>query len=232
MGNTILPARGGEVLRILLLAERSSARRREVLGSIIAERLLDVTTLVVLFTGITWAGVAGADREREIAAWALGVVVALAALLVAYLLLRRQRMLERFAERVRPVALASRLLVGRRGIELAALTIVIWALEALVLWVIVEAVDVRVSYLQAAFLVVLASFAAAVPAGPGYLGTLDAALLFGLDTLGVRGGQAISVAVLWRFVLFVPITVLGLVILVTRYGGLARIRRAAREDGV
>jgi glycosyltransferase 2 family protein len=229
MGNTILPARGGELLRILLMAERSSARRREVLGSLIAERLLDIATLVLLFTAITWFGVAGAARERELAAWAFTAGVAICLLLAAYLLLRRRGRLEGFAARIRPVALASRLLIGRNGFELALLTLVIWALEAVVLWLVVEGVGLPVSYLQAVFVVVLTSFAAAVPAGPGYLGTLDAAILFALDTLGVRGGQAISVVVLWRFVLFVPITVVGLVILVARYGGLARLRRAATD---
>jgi hypothetical protein len=46
LGNTVLPARGGEVFRIFLLSERSTALKREVLGSIVAERLLDATALV------------------------------------------------------------------------------------------------------------------------------------------------------------------------------------------
>ena len=46
MGNTVLPARGGEVLRILLLGDRSNAKRREVLGSIVPERILDAAALV------------------------------------------------------------------------------------------------------------------------------------------------------------------------------------------
>src|SRR3954469_19172581 len=41
MGNTVLPARGGDVLRLALLGSRSESRRREILGSLIAERLLD-----------------------------------------------------------------------------------------------------------------------------------------------------------------------------------------------
>ena len=38
----------------------------------------------------------------------------------------------------------------------------------------------------------------------------------------------ISYLILLRFVLYVPITIVGLVILVVRYGGWARLRSAAR----
>ena len=55
MGNTVLPARGGEVLRILLLGDRSNAKRREVLGSIVPERILDAAALVVLFLMLSLA---------------------------------------------------------------------------------------------------------------------------------------------------------------------------------
>ena len=55
MGNTVLPARGGEVLRILLLGDRSNAKRREVLSSIVPERILDAAALVVLFLVLSLA---------------------------------------------------------------------------------------------------------------------------------------------------------------------------------
>ena len=38
----------------------------------------------------------------------------------------------------------------------------------------------------------------------------------------------ISYLLLLRFVLYVPITVVGLIVLVVRYGGWARLRSAAR----
>jgi uncharacterized membrane protein YbhN (UPF0104 family) len=64
-----------------------------------------------------------------------------------------------------------------------------------------------------------------IPAAPGYVGTFDAAVIFGLRAVGVVGGQAVGFALLVRFVLFVPIIVVGLVLLVTRYGGVRQLRR-------
>jgi uncharacterized membrane protein YbhN (UPF0104 family) len=219
MGNNVLPARGGEVLRIGLMGSRTTARRREVLGSIIAERLLDCVVLVALFATYTWIGVAGAPAGR----WTAGV--ATAALVVGglglgtYMFLRRRGHFERFAETVRPVSRASKVFARREGVPLALLSAVIWTLEGLTLLVIGAAVDVTLSVPDAALVIVLASLAAAIPAAPGYAGTFDAGMVLGLSAAGVSGGAAVSVILLARFVMFVPVTLVGLVVLVTRYGG-------------
>src|SRR3954465_10600054 len=49
MGNNVLPARGGEVLKIAILGARSTSRRREILGTVVAERLLDAVVLAGMF---------------------------------------------------------------------------------------------------------------------------------------------------------------------------------------
>jgi hypothetical protein len=64
-----------------------------------------------------------------------------------------------------------------------------------------------------------------VPAAPGFLGTYDAAVIFALKAFGVTGGQAIGVDLMVRFVVFVPITAVGLILVITRYGGLKVLRR-------
>ena len=84
MGNTVLPLRGGEVLRISLLASRANARVREVLGTVIAERTLDVATLAVIFVVLTLAGVDGAPTGKIAAYVAAGLVLLAAVGLVGY----------------------------------------------------------------------------------------------------------------------------------------------------
>lgn len=220
MGNTVLPVRGGELLRVALLAPRSTGGPGQILGSIVAERVLDAVALVTLFGVMTWIGVAGAPVGRVPAT--LGVVAVLLALAGAfgYLRLRRQGRMERFAVRMRPLTRATRLLLGLSGTALLALTTVVWLLEGVILFLVGQSVGVGISVSEGAFLVVLASFFALVPAAPGYVGTFDAAILFGLAALDVKGGLGVAFALLVRFVLFVPITGAGLVLLLARYGGL------------
>jgi hypothetical protein len=224
MGNNVLPARGGELLRVVLMAPRSQARRRELLGSIIAERLLDVVALGGLFAVMTLASVGGSPVGKLPAYLALGGGAVAAVALAVYIKLRRKGRFEKFAAAVRPVARASKIIGKPEGAVLIAVTAVVWALEGIVFALVGRSLGLDVDIVGGTFLVVLASFFALIPAAPGYVGTFDSAVLFGLHALKVTGGSAVAFAVLVRFVMFVPITIAGLVLLMTRHGGLRQLR--------
>jgi uncharacterized membrane protein YbhN (UPF0104 family) len=228
MGNTVLPARGGEALRVLLLAQRTGARRREILGAILPERLLDAVALATLFCILTFAGTGGSPAGKAPAVVAAGAMLAGIVALVAYLRLRIAGRFAGFAERVRPVARASRLLVTTWGAGLFALSVGVWMCEALVFWLTAESIHIGLSLLEALLVVVLGSFLALVPAGPGYAGTYDAAMLFALHAVDVAKSAALGCVILFRCIVFVPITLLGLALMVTRYGGLRTIINRAR----
>jgi hypothetical protein len=63
-----------------------------------------------------------------------------------------------------------------------------------------------------------------IPSGPAYAGTQDAAAIVGIKALGATGAQAVAYIVMLRFVIVVPITLIGLVLVAVRYGGLRRLR--------
>jgi len=225
MGNTVLPARGGELLRILLLSERSTAGRRETLGSVVCERILDVTALIGLLCLVTVVGVAGTPAGTAPAVLAATGLLGGAPLLVVYLKLRARGRLERFAAYVRPVAHASRLLITWRGAALALLSALAWSMDAVVFWLIAQSLSTSVGVIEAVLVVVLASFFSFIPAAPGYVGTYDAGILFTLGAIGISGATALSQTLLFRFIMFVPITFFGLAIVVFRYGGIGALRR-------
>jgi uncharacterized membrane protein YbhN (UPF0104 family) len=229
MGNTVLPARGGEVLRILLMAERSDARRRTLLGSVLSERTLDAGTLILLLATLTIAGVAGNPAGTATGLAALGALVAAAVGLWGYLRLRRRGYFERLAGFIRPVVGAAKPLLGRPGIVLALCTLFIWGLETVVFWLVAAALGLDIALVDACLLLVLTAFFSLIPAAPGYVGTFDAAVVFGLKAIGITGGVAVSYALLVRFVLFVPITIAGLVLLMGRYGGVRQLWRPSAE---
>jgi uncharacterized membrane protein YbhN (UPF0104 family) len=229
MGNTILPARAGEILRVLLLKARSSASRREILGSIIAERGLDAAVVAAMFATMTAIGIANAPTGKGAALIAVCVLVAGALGVLLLLALRRRGRFERFAVIARPFLIATKLLLCRRGALLAMMTAAIWLIEGFIYWLIAQSLDLPVSYLDGAYLVVLAGLAAMVPAGPGFIGTVDAAIIFGLAAIGIKSGQALSFAILVRFIVFVPITIVGLILMLVRYGGLGKLRMRTVE---
>src|SRR3954447_8011721 len=82
MGNNVLPARGGEVLKIAILGARSTSRRREILGTVVAERLLDAVVLAGMFV-VLWLGLADSPAGPGTAALiGAALVLAFAALAV------------------------------------------------------------------------------------------------------------------------------------------------------
>ena len=219
MGNNVLPVRGGELMKIGLLGERTPARRREVLGTVLVERALDVAVLIVLLATLTWVGVKGAPGGRGGATAAAAALAVAAAALALYLRLRRKGRFERFADAIRPVAGAGKLLARPQGIPLALLSLAIWCVDGLTLMLIARSVGVELSALDSAGVVVLASLGAALPAAPGYVGTFDAGMLLGLHAAGVAGGDAVGVLLLARCLFFVPVTLVGLAVLLLGYGG-------------
>ena len=118
--------------------------------------------------------------------------------------------------------------MSRGGALLLVVSFAIWALEASVYLAIAHSVALDISGMGALYLVALTNLFAMLPAAPGYVGTFDAAVVFGVKAIGGTGSAAVSYLILLRFVLFVPITVVGVLVLVTRYGGWSRLRAAMR----
>jgi uncharacterized protein (TIRG00374 family) len=232
MGNNVLPARAGEALRVVLLSTRCDGSKRTLLGSVVAERMLDVIALLTIFV-VTVYGALGASEvlptDRPLMVTGIGVLLVLAAS-VAIWVLRRHHVFERARDWLRPLADSPRALLNRRGVVLLGATFVLWSLEAAVYLAVARAIDLDIAVSGALYLVALTNFVAALPAAPGSIGTFDAAVLFGAKALGATGSAALSYVILLRFVLYVPITVVGLVVLVTRYGGWSRLRSAARLE--
>jgi hypothetical protein len=232
MGNNVLPARAGEALRVVLLSQRSDGSKRTLLGSVVAERLLDVIALVTIFV-VTVYGVLSTSAvlptDHPLIVSGIGVVLVMAAA-VAIWVLRAHHVFERVRDWLRPMADAPRALLNRRGLVLLAGTFLLWTVEATVYLAVARAIDLNFSVSGALYLVALTNFVAALPAAPGSIGTFDAAVAFGAKALGASGSAAVSYVILLRFVLYVPITIVGLVVLVTRYGGWSRLRSAARLE--
>jgi uncharacterized membrane protein YbhN (UPF0104 family) len=229
MGNNVLPARAGEALKVVLLAGRCDASKRTLLGSVVAERILDLVALAAIFVVVVYGALSSSvlPTDRPLLVGALGVVVLVAAG-IALWMLRRHHVFERARDWLRPLADAPRALLSRGGALLLVGTFVLWAFEAGVYLAVAHAVKLDFSITGALYLVALTNFVAALPAAPGSIGTFDAAVAFGARRLGATGSMAVTYMLLLRFVLYIPITVVGLVILVTRYGGWSRLRSAVR----
>jgi glycosyltransferase 2 family protein len=225
MGNTVLPLRGGEVLRVVLLSERSGCGWKAALGSIIPERILDVVSLVVLMVVVLASGTIVTAGTEAVTLVGVALLLLAGAGLALYRRLRARERLDRFASLAHPFAKASKMLLTARGLRLGLVSLMIWTLEGVVFWLTAEALQLSIGLVGGIGLAVVATAFSTIPAGPAYAGTYDASLLVALRSLGVSGGPAISYVLMVRFLIFVPVTIVGLVVALTRYGALGRLRR-------
>ena len=225
-GNNVLPARAGDAIRVVLMAPRGATSRRTVVGTLLAERLLDVAVLVVLFVVVGY-GLLGTVGGGKVEIIALAAVVLAVAAAVGWRLVRRN---ERLHAMVAPMASATlNLRRAHHGLRLLAMTLLIWAIEAGVWMSVGAAVGFHMDPIEGLYLVALASVFSLIPSGPGYAGTQDTAVAIGIKAIGGTGGTAIGYLLMLRFVIVVPITVAGLILLAARYGGLSNLRAARAE---
>ncbi|HZV74422.1 MAG TPA: lysylphosphatidylglycerol synthase transmembrane domain-containing protein [Conexibacter sp.] len=229
MGNNVLPARGGELLRTFLLGGRVTATKRTILGTIVAERVLDAVALGVILIVLAYDLLRRLPKPNETLLLVGGGLVVAAALIAAIAFLRYRERLVFLLRALAPLAQPSKQLLSRVGLVLLGVSLLIWCVEASVYMAVGHAVDITLNLQDALAVVAFTNAASLIPAAPGYIGTYDAAVIFAVGAVTTASKSTIlSYLLLLRFVLFIPITVAGLGLLVFRYGGLSRIR-AARE---
>jgi glycosyltransferase 2 family protein len=207
----------GDAMRVLYMAPRAGVPARTVIGTLVAERVLDVAVLFSLYAVLAVVLGAGTLSASHFAFAALVLAGVLAAASLAALWLHRRGHLVRAWAFVKPMLAATANLRGRHGAEVLLATLVVWTVEAGVWLCSADAAGLHVSALEALYLLALASLFIFIPAGPGNVGTLDAAVIFGARAIGRTPSAALSFLILLRLVLVVPITIVGLVLLMVRY---------------
>jgi glycosyltransferase 2 family protein len=227
MGNNVLPARGGELLRTFLLGARTQTTKRTILGTIVAERMLDAVALGVILVALAYDLLQSLKPPSTAILLAGAALAAAAATALAVALLRHRERLVFVLKALAPLAQPSRALLSLQGALLLLVSLAIWCVEAAVYIAVARAAEIHLGLQDGFAIVAFTNAAALIPAAPGYIGTYDAAVIFATRAVSSASRTAVlSYLLLLRFVLFVPITLAGLVLLVVRYGGLQRVRAA------
>ncbi|MEA2296568.1 MAG: glycosyltransferase 2 family protein [Solirubrobacteraceae bacterium] len=224
-GNNILPARAGDAVRVVLMAPLAAVSRRTVVGTLLAERILDVVWVVVLFLVVGY-GILGEVATGRLELIAVVTLAGLLALAGAVFVLRRN---QRMRELIGPMLTSTFALLSAHGVGLVGMTGLIWLLETFVWMTVGAAAGFDMNLLEGLYLVALASVFSLIPSGPAYAGTQDTATIVGIKAIGGSNALAVSYLLILRFVLQIPITVAGLVLLAARYGGISKLRRARAE---
>jgi uncharacterized protein (TIRG00374 family) len=212
MVNNVSPARAGELARAFVLArETGRVRFTASLASLVVARVFDAMVV----------GRLPVDRVLLIgAAIAVGAMFGL--VLLAMFPERLVRLWEgmfahrapRLMARGRDILLAfgsglSVLKDPRRSLIVFALALVGWLVNAASFWIAFKAVGIQAPFSAALFLQSLLAMAVAIPSAPGFFGVFEAGSKVALGVYAIGDTLAVSYALGYHLLSFIPITLIG-----------------------
>lgn len=225
--NTLLPARAGDAVRVFMMNQRTEAGPSLMVSTLIAERLMDVAVLATAFIVTSLAFTGGLPEGNKAMIAVLLLVLAAIGLIVVRWAIRSDHIPEGVRGILRDGSLAVRQLRGSRHLaQVLGLTILAWTLEGFVYLVCAKAAGVHLTFGEALYVLSTAAMFTMIPSGPGFVGTMDAAISFTMHVLKQPGNLIVPFIFAVRFVIFIPITIIGGLLLITRYGGVAAIKAA------
>ncbi len=229
LGNTILPLRAGEVLRIFAVNRLTAIPLAKTMAGAVADRLLDAIMLAVMLAIVVAVhGAAIVDLEFNAIAVTL-IAAGFAVIVVAVAWGRRWRrpigwLTRLFSNRVRekifiwynemvPVFMILR---ESRGLAAAgALTILATATDLLAMWLVMTAFGWSMPLIAVVTVVVFLNVGGLVPAAPGYIGIFQVACIFALGLFGVAVSEAVAFSVVFQLLVVSLLIVLGAIAMIS-----------------
>ena len=246
MANDILPARIGELVRAYILGEKERLSKMAILATIAVERIFDGVALI-LFLLVLLPFFPLAEWLRGLAK--VMAVIFLGGLVVLWVAAHFTDITQRLVGlslRFLPPPLQTRAttLVGLFLEGLSALrspgvlgavlitSILTWAAEAAMYWVIFWSFDLGQPYPIFLLTASVANLAITLPSSPGGIGPFDFFVKKAVMLVGVADGMATAYTILLRAVLHLPVILLGLVFLWLQQISLAEVARQTEGPGL
>jgi len=220
MVNNVVPARAGEMARAFAISRaRPEIPFPAALGSLVVDRLFDGTVVLGLMLLATLDPRFPADAT--ILGWtagriALGAGAILAIVLagIVVLLFAPDLVTRSIGERLQHLvtAFTAGVAVLRSPalmIEVLWWTLLHWLTNAAAFWLGCLAIGLDAPFSASLFLQGIIAIGVAIPSSPGFFGFFEAAGKAGLGLYGVPSDLAVSWAIGFHLLSFVPITLLG-----------------------
>ncbi len=209
LGNNILPARMGELLRVEAIKRKHATSRSYVMATALIERVMDAGVLV-LFTSSALLTFKDLPETLHRACQTFSVLSAIGILtlfLLPHAEVHVQRMLENFPALK---GMAERFLEGLRSLhswgrsfQFLALTMIIWPIDSYTGVKIAEALGITMSFPTAMVVLAALGLSSAMPSTPGYVGVFQFVAVTVLKPFGIDREAAIAWVLLYQAVGYV-----------------------------
>lgn len=213
--NCVVPAKLGDAYRGYLLKKNAGSSFSRTLGTIFAERLLDIVALVglMVLSGLfVFHGTVPRDLRGWFIAGAILVIVGITGLIV--LMTMSHQIEARIPERTRPYY--NRLSAGivtsfsRNGFwSVSSLTILIWILEGARVFFAAKALGVELDVSSAIFVALLASLLTTFPFTPAGVGVVEFGIVKALEGFNIGTADATALALVDRGIASYSVILIG-----------------------
>lgn len=228
MGTGLMPMQLGEIARAMLAGRQLRSRMAPILASILVERILDIFALLVIVAII---GIAGTGLPSEYrGAGFLFLVVAVSTLIIAWIygtytesfitFVRRstfwlpERLRNFILDQLKAGAIGVRALREPQSLVwLSLMSLAQWGCMCLCIWISLAAVGAPQSPIACLTVLAMTILVMTLPAGPGYVGSLQLAFVVALTPFGVTNDIAVAASIFYLAALWVPLVGTGIVLL-------------------
>jgi glycosyltransferase 2 family protein len=212
--NCVVPARLGDAYRSFLLKDRTGSSFGVGLGTILAERLIDLVVMIglVVSAGAVVFGTNVPGKAEQ--AFLLGLAVVLIGIVGSIVLYFHHERIEKkipdqFSGHFR------RLNQGifdilRRPLSFAALGVVVWLMDGLRVYLVAEALGANLTIPEAVVVSLLSAMVTIIPITPAGLGVVEGFMIWILVQVGVDQDTAAAIAILDRTITYLSLIVVGL----------------------
>jgi len=233
--NGALPAKLGPLVRAYLAGRGESTGVAFALTTIVGEKLVEGVSLVLIAVGLL--PFVPLPEWLRAGTWMSAALLLVALALVFWFAFRQdaagrllQRLLDRWPRllRVGESALAAlKVWQDRRAVaDLVGWSLLIWAMTALLNQLLLWSLGIEVSLAAPLLLLVVLQIGVRVPSSPGSIGVLHYLSVLVLTLFSVEKELALVYGVLLHLVMYLPVSLVGIVYLARSGYSLRRLRQA------
>jgi len=245
MGNNLLPAHLGELIRIFVLGREFSLPKAAVFSSVVLERIFD-TAVILLFLVLSLFLVEELPSWVSTTIFFVSILAGLIILFLAVYLFWTKRLIhatrrvfsflpERFGRKLTETMEAG--VLGLASMQSGGLvfwivvtSVLQWVLMAGMVYVSLWSFGLHLPLFASVVIIGVSALGVSIPSVPGFFGIIQLSFWVILQGFGVDKGDAFASSIYFHLSNYIPVTLVGLYYLNRRGLQLWQFDKAAAED--
>jgi glycosyltransferase 2 family protein len=237
--NNVLPAKLGEVLRAEYLKRNTDNNRSFLLGTVLAERILDsILLLMFLIASIFFSKTILSIVSNNI--WGILVIVLCLLLIVLFLINKKLQniFIGIFPMKIKPVI--NKILINVSDsirfyrdpilfFKVSLFTLIIWIVPLVYYYFVLEGLGIEIPNYAYLFIVSMAAFGMIIPASPGNVGVFHGVIMASLMIFYPDKEKALVFAIITHAFDFFPSIFFGSLVLIKTNVKLWKVRTSYIE---